>query len=197
MSKRRTCFSKFKRGCCQPQQPPRQSTPAPPPLDAGLRFSSFTTLGNNCFSIFNDQAIDIFNGIPDVSGVVQFVNENYDDFGVFQNDDISIMIDGQFYAETTGNYTFIFYDSNNLPNDDLSYFYIGENALQPSLLNIDKIVTYQTNYEDAIFTIALTAGTFNPIVMFFGQSGGGKILALGVVFPNSSEIIYNNLPFFH
>jgi hypothetical protein len=166
------------------------------PLTPGLRFASFTSLGGNCFSIFNTGAIGIFNGTPDVSGIVQYVHENYSDFGVSQyQNDMSIMISGLFFAEISGEYTFVFYDTNtNLANDDLSYFYIGENTLYPSMVNINKAVYYPYGPGDCLYTVTLEAGTYTPILMFYGQSGGGTSLALGVVFPNSAQIVYNDLP---
>jgi hypothetical protein len=133
----------------------------------GMSYSSFTTLGANTFSYTNDQAIDIFQGVPDISGIVHRVNENWPDFGVGHQGYFSIQVFGYFYSEFAGDYTFVSYDSNQLylANDDLTYLYVGEHALTPTLNNIDNIDFYAADagkflfqypqYKDKIAVIVL------------------------------------------
>lgn len=168
-------------------------------MSSGLQFYSFTTQPHqNVFSYLNSNAIGLFTtATPDVSGIVPYILENYSSFGITINSYFSINVNGFFKTSTGGTYTFIFYNTGNgLCNDDLSYFYIGSNAINPTLTNINKSVDFTFSAGNATYSIDLSGNTYYPIQIFYGQSGGGQDFSFGFVPPNGN-ITYDGTGYFY
>jgi hypothetical protein len=165
---------------------------------SGLIFNSYTTLGTSTFSYFNQSAIDIFQLSPDYFGITTTIYDNYSDFNIPDGQSyFSISFQGLFYAAISGLYTFYFFDNEtNYNNDDLSYFYIGDNALNPTLDNINTITKYDSEPYSSL-TIYLSENTYYPILLYYGQSLGGQSLVLGFSLPDSLEIIYDGTNYFY
>ena len=157
--------------------------------------------------------ISVFSNIPDFSGSVNTINIlTYDsdtDWAPFQVTGanttppggasysyFAISLSGYFYAQQTGSHTFYFKNSNNVSNDDVSYFYIGANALSPTSSNY----TTATVFDNAggtsnTYTTNLVSGTYYPILLYYGQTFGGAFLALGFSTPSVAQT-YNGSGYF-
>jgi hypothetical protein len=187
-------------------------------MQQGLLFQSyFNNPGNqttgfnylNGFSgghTFTEQNFSVFQGAYDVSGLTTYINtevpgHSMTTYGITQNDNFAISFQGYFYAGTPGNYTFYFYDdiitAQKFNNDDLSMFYINAPALNPTPLNYPSnypnacLTTYTDSYNfvaNSSLTITLTAG-YHPIRLLYGQSAGGKSVALGFSTPDNPGVI--------
>jgi hypothetical protein len=163
-----------------------------PPQAVGLAFGTFTQ--EPLFDYFHTTALNTFLREPDASGTVDYIHNNFNEFTTTDTN-YSTMFWGFFDAPTTGTYTFVFYNTDNqLANDDLSYFYYGANVAAPSVENIDKAVFYPDASNTSVLSVSLSAGTV-PVLMYFGQSIGGQECSLGVIYPDSSTVVYENLPF--
>ena len=180
----------------------------------GLHYNTFLT--NNTFVYTGDTLptdISIFNTTPNFSGSVSEINiitYNSDaDWAPFQITGanttppggnpysyFAISLSGYFYAQETGSHTFYFENSNDITNDDVSYFYIGANALNPSSSNYTTATVFDnTGGTSNSYTTNLVAGTYYPILMYYGQSFGGAIISLGFSTPSVART-YNGAGYF-
>lgn len=142
--------------------------------------------------------------IPDSSGIISDFTEYYDPESTFapygcttENTTtpigpftyFNIALEGYLYTgDTGGDYTFVFYQLYN--NDDVSYFYFGDNAQNPSTSNVDQITTY-ADPSNSFTAGDLEPQTYYPILMYYGQSFGGSCLTLGVITPYNTDIDYS------
>jgi hypothetical protein len=164
---------------------------------SGLIFKTFTKLFKESFDGDNKNSIGIFQKSPDNTGITHIIQSNWNDFGVNDITQFSISFQGYFYSKTAGVYTFYFYDPlhKNRLTDDLCYFFIGNNALYPSMHNINKKVFY---YESGLptYSIPLPANAYTPILMYYGQGGGPKSVSLGFSTPTNKTIMFNGDGYF-
>ena len=124
----------------------------------------------------------------------QLTNANTGGFNYF-----AISLQGYFLAPTTGSYTFVFSDGTD-NNDDLSFFYIGANAQSPTAGNYQQATVFGASEipfnGTNSYTISLTAGTYYPILLYYGQSFGGYLISLGFQLPGSSTTLYDGTGYF-
>jgi len=172
--------------------------------NSGLTFRTF--LNNDSFIYTQDglpTSIDIFNNTPDSTGIVTTINTLtnsdwivYD--SAFNNEYLNyfaISLSGYFYTTVTGTYTFYFYNYNGR-NDDISFFYIGDNAINPTTTNYSNVTTFDMDVSLASYRINLNANTYYPVLLYFGQSFGGYNLTLGVQAPGDECINYDSKYFY-
>ena len=89
---------------------------------------------------------------------------------------------GYFYADVTGTWSF------TLASDDASYMWLGNNALSGFATANANINNGGTHGVVAVSTnIALTAGTYYPIRIQFGQNGGGADCQFTFIPPSGSS----------
>lgn len=102
----------------------------------------------------------------------------------------NISLDGYLYTgDNPGIYQFIF-KQYNINNDDLSYFYFGENALHPTNTNYSTATIF--NNDDNVFTTPyLDRNSYYPILLYYGQSFGGAYLAMGLISPGDASTDYS------
>ena len=128
----------------------------------------------------------VFQTTPFFSGNTTTINSNWSDFNVDNIPEwFNIRCSGFFYAKTSGTYTFTFI-SNGVPNDDISNFYIGDNAISPTETNFNNHTEYISPVSDTTFSIALEQGKNYPIAIYYGQSWGGRGFGLGITSPSGT-----------
>jgi hypothetical protein len=173
----------------------------------GLIYNSYLT--NTTFVYPDPQTLEPFaTGTPNFTGTIttvnadnpagmaayQLTNENTGGFNNF-----AISVQGYFLAPTTGSYTFVF-SNGTVNNDDISFFYIGDSALSPTVNNREQVTVFgdSTIPFDGTnsYTISLTAGTYYPILLYYGQSVLGYSISLGFQLPGSSTTLYNGAGYF-
>jgi hypothetical protein len=126
--------------------------------------------------------VDFFStAIPDVSGTITMINNNWSDFGIDTGDNFSIKVSGAFYAPISGIYSFEFYG-----NDDLTAFYFGNSGSNPTLENADLITYYYSDISLTNYSIFLKANTYYPILLYYGQSYGGYAFTMEITLPDGS-----------
>jgi hypothetical protein len=125
------------------------------------------------------------------------VFENLADFGG-GGTYYSINLNGFFKTSLDGTYTFIFYDTNNgLCNDDISYFYLGSNAVIPTLDNINMAVDFTVGAGGSTYSVDLSGNTYYPLQLFYGQSYGGQVFSFGFTPPQGNSILYDGTGYFY
>jgi hypothetical protein len=78
----------------------------------------------------------------------------------------------------------------------MTYFYFGDNALNPTLLNVDQVTTFDNSTGTTSFTTpSLNAYTYYPILVYYGQSFGGAYLTVGLISPNETTANYSPTAF--
>jgi hypothetical protein len=167
----------------------------------GLQYNGY--LNNTGFNNYNSATnFSIFNNKSNTSGVITTINccndTNllYQTYGFNSNQYIALKFSGYFVPNITGKWGFILGNTGtNLPNDDLSYLWIGNNALNPNPSNYSGMVYYYSSFSQAYIYMNLTAGQYYPLLMYWGQSWGGFVVSLGLVLPNGS-VTYDGTPYF-
>ena len=178
-----------------------------PGYQVGLQYYGY--FNNSGFNNYNSPTnFSIFNNKSNTSGVVTMINNSNDTNSLFQtygftsNQYIALKFSGYFVPNVTGNWGFIIgCTSTNLPNDDLCYLWVGNNALSPTPSNYSGMCYYYSSMSQAYVYMNLTAGQYYPLLMYWGQSWGGFVVSLGIVLPNGTETYdgseyfkYSNIP---
>lgn len=116
-----------------------------------------------------------------------------------QNNAVSIF--GYFLATTSGNWTFTL-GANGLSNDDVSSFWIGSEGqtieslkASATISNVSKSVKSNTGIANSNYSVVLTGGSYYPILLNWGQTGGGAVLGLGIT-PPGGTLTYDGTPYF-
>jgi hypothetical protein len=169
----------------------------------GLQFSIYTN--NNrfgCWSGCGSPELSIFNNTPINTGKISTIrntnniNDLYNTYGFKVKDYIAIKFQGYFTPDVSGVWKFLLGDINSrLTNDDLSYLWIGQNALNPTLSNATGYTNYPTNINNAYVSIQLSAGVSYPLLMYWGQLWGGFVVSLGIIPPNGT-LTYDGSKYF-
>ena len=118
-------------------------------------------------------------------------------------ENISLIFKGYFKPDTTGTWKFLFGNSSGQPNDDISVFWIDDKN------NTNETTTHwppsDTNWNfKCVFnssewiyeTSSLTAGTYYPIQISWGQSWGGSLFKFNFLGPNGGPWRTNGDGFF-
>ena len=164
-----------------------------PGYQVGLQYYGY--FNNRGFNNYNSATnFSIFSTKSQTSGLITMINNSnntpllYQTYGFSGNQYIALKFSGYFVPNVTGKWGFIMGStSTNLPNDDLSYLWIGDNALNPTPSNYSGMCYYYSNMSQAYVYMNLTAGTYYPLLMYWGQSWGGFVLSLGIVLPNGTK----------
>ena len=158
---------------------------------------------------YNDQGfnfisnnISIFNNEPNRKGIVTTIqnsnntNSLYSTYGFSTNQNIALKFKGSFIPNVTGTWQFLLGNINTkLANDDISYLWVGNNALTPTASNYTGMCNYETPFASCYINVPLTAGVSYPILMYWGQGDGGFSISLGIV-PPGGTLTYNGTPYF-
>jgi hypothetical protein len=143
---------------------------------------------------------------PDFTGVAtdfQNYNDTAANFATYQCTSantngfvyFNISLQGSLYTGTrAGVYEFVF-TQYGLNNDDLTYFYFGENAQNPTTTNYDQATTFNSGGDNSFTTPFLEPDTYYPILLYYGQSFGGANLALGLISPGDEIPDYSPASF--
>ena len=156
----------------------------------GLQYNGY--LNNRGFNNYNSATnFSIFSTESQISGIITTINNSnntpslYETYGFSGNQYIALKFSGYFVPNVTGKWGFIMGStSTNLPNDDLSYLWIGNNAMSPTSSNYSGMCYYYSSMTQAYVYMDLVAGQYYPLLMYWGQSWGGFVISLGIVLPN-------------
>jgi len=158
----------------------------------------YNSQGFNC----NSNNFSIFNNNGNRSGTVSTIentnntNSLYSTYGFSNNQSIALKFKGYFTPNVTGNWGFLLGDiKSNLANDDISYLWIGDNALNPTSSNANGMCYYYTSFSSCYIYVQLTAGVSYPILMYYGQGNGGFAVSLGIIPPGGS-VTYDGSSYF-
>jgi hypothetical protein len=139
-----------------------------PTFVSGLQFRTFPQGYHNEDPTFFDRNTESVTGlITDFTNLTTATNSTYLVNGIPTY--FSVEWYGYFYAPTTGTYTF------TLGSDDGSYLWMGSSALSgyaTSNCVVNNGGTHAVVYVSG--TISLTANTYTPIRIQFGEAAGGK-----------------------
>lgn len=174
---------------------------ASPGYNTGLQYYGY--FNNTGFNNYNSPTnFSIFSGKSNTTGVVTTIqnsnntNSLYSTYGFSSNQYIALKFSGYFVPNITGTWKFLIGDTGtNLPNDDLCYLWIGNNANSPTPSNALGMCYYYSSFSSCYLSINLTAGTYYPLLMYWGQSWGGFVVSLGIVLPNGT-ITYDGTEYF-
>ena len=140
----------------------------------------------------------IFNTNPDGKGLISTIQNNnntgklYSDYGFNKNQYIALKLKGYFTPDVSGTWSFKLGDTN--PNDDLSYLWIGNNALNPTPQNALGMTYYYSAMQT--LKIDLIAGVKYPILIYWGQSWGGLVFSIGIIPPNG-QLTYDGSKYYN
>jgi hypothetical protein len=132
------------------------------------------------FEIVNVGYVGYTTGsVTDISSIKHIFGAGYN---LTSNDNYSVEYFGYFLAPATGTWTF--YTSS----DDASYLWIGDVALS-GYTTANAVVKNGGIHgvQEASGTISLTANTFYPIRIQFGESGGGDNLIVSFAGPGVAK----------
>lgn len=167
-------------------------------LKVGLQYYIWNN--NQFFWYYSPTNFNIFGTNADGNGVVSTVfNDNDNDglidtYGFNNNQNIALKLKGYFYPNVSGEWGFVLGDIyQNYPNDDISYLWIGDSALNPTPDNSLGVVDYMD--PPGYFYINLEAGQLYPLLFYWGQYGGGFIITLGIIKPGGS-VTYDGSPYY-
>ena len=132
--------------------------------------------GTSWFNTQIENYIGITSDFSNINASSGGIIPAYNNTGIWNT--FSIELFGYFYAPTTETYTF------SATTDDFSYLWIGSNALA-GYTTSNYTVTSTGNTQQS-GTIGLTAGTYYPIRIQYGNSGGGYELIIGFSTPTIS-----------
>jgi len=168
---------------------------------SGLNYSSYSNNnGSNSFQYRGtdnyQNCLNFFNnaGTPAYTGTVTSLNSIHttSNFGLTNNSSCAISFYGYLLASRSGTWSFTF-GAGNLANDDLSVFWIGTAGESLSSLksrvtesNYNFGVTFTVPFNNCSWTKSLIAGNYYPILLNWGQSGGGSVIGFGITPPNGS-----------
>lgn len=155
----------------------------------GINYGNLTN-----FTIFNTNS----NGSGTVTSILNYNDSNslYNEYGVLNSGNFVLKFTGYFIPNQTGTWGFVLGDSYNyVSNDDLGVLWIGDNALNPSPNNYTGLCTYFNSYESTIFYVELTASQAYPLLMYYGNFGGGFVIALGII-PPGGVVTYDGTPYY-
>jgi len=153
----------------------------------------FNSNSNN-FAIFNNN----YNSTGTITTIENSNDTNslYSTYGFSTNQSIALKFQGYFTPNVTGNWGFLLGDiKSNLANDDISYLWIGENALNPTSSNANGMCYWYTSFSSCYIYTQLTAGVSYPILMYYGQGNGGFAVSLGIIPPGGS-VTYDGSSYF-
>lgn len=164
-----------------------------PGYQVGLQYNGY--LNNTGFNNYNSATnFSIFSTQSQISGKITTINNSnntpslYQTYGFSVNQYIALKFSGYFVPNVTGKWGFIMGStSTNLPNDDLSYLWIGNNARSPTSSNYSGMCYYYSSMTQAYVYMDLVAGQYYPLLMYWGQSWGGFVISLGIVLPNGTK----------
>jgi hypothetical protein len=159
---------------------------------SGLTYYAYDN--NNGFNNYNsDSDFSIFNTKPIKTGTITKINNSNDTgslfstYGFSSDQYIALKFNGYFTPNVSGRWGFLMGDTtSNLPNDDLSYLWIGDNVLNPTPSNANGMCYYYSSFSSAYVYVELIAGKSYPILMYWGQSWGGFGVSLGIIPPGGS-----------
>jgi hypothetical protein len=140
----------------------------------------FTSYSPTDFSIFSTSADDV-----GTISLIQNINNSsllYSNYGFTNNQYIALKISGFFTPNITGLWGFQL--GNSLPNDDLSYLWIGDSAYNPSPNNALGMTYWYSNLVTVY--IDLIAGQSYPILIYWGQSTGPCGISNGIIPPGGN-----------
>lgn len=148
------------------------------PYVAGLYKTTYAGYFADVPSFFATATPKAFGTNPITSVQTAAISEASSDDG----SDFSCQWIGYFKPTTTETYTF--YTSS----DDASYMWIGSNA-QTGFTQANATVDNRGAHgdEERAGTISLTAGTYYPIRIQFGEAGGGDVLTFNYSTPNIAK----------
>jgi hypothetical protein len=168
---------------------------------SGLTFYAYNS--NPGFNNYNSATnFSIFGTTPNKTGIISTIlntndtNALFSTYGFTSNQYIAAKFTGYFTPNVSGNWGFLLGNiSSGLPNDDLSYLWIGNNALSPTQSNFTGMCYYYSSFSSCYVYSQLTAGTSYPILLYWGQSYGGFGISLGIIPPGGS-VTYNGTPYY-
>jgi len=168
---------------------------------SGLTYYAYDN--NQGFNNYNSATnFSIFGTAPNRTGLISTIlNTNdtttlFSTYGFTSNQYVAAKFTGYFTPTVTGNWGFLLgNNSTGLPNDDLSYLWIGNNALSPTQSNFTGMCYYYSSFSSCYVYSQLTAGTSYPILLYWGQSYGGFGISLGIIPPGGS-VTYNGAPYY-
>lgn len=171
-------------------------------LKSGLLYSCY--FNNYNFNNYNSPTnFSIFNTTANTSGTITDIQNSNDSnalsatYGITYNQYFAIKYSGYFVPDVTGTWKFLIGDINtNLPNDDVSYLWIGNNANSPTSSNALGMCYYYSSFSSCYLSISLTANQAYPLLMYLGQSWGGFVISLGIIPPNGS-LTYDGSKYFY
>jgi hypothetical protein len=161
--------------------PTRTPTPTPTPtssFSAGLYKTTYSGYHNENPAFFATATPTTFGANPATSVQTTTITEPGTDDG----SNFSCQWLGYFKATTTETYTFF------LSSDDGSYLWIGANALSgftTANANINNGGAHGT--QEVSGTFSLTAGTYYPIRIQFGEIGGGDVMTFNYSTPTITK----------
>ena len=155
--------------------------------DDNYNFNNYNSATN--FSIFNKPS--------DGSGIISKIQNNndtnklYSTYGFFKNEYIALKLKGFFTPDVSGIWSFQLGDS--IPNDDLNYIWIGDNALNPTPENASGMTYYYSPIQTV--KVTLIGGVKYPILIYWGQSYGGFVFSIGIIPPNG-QLTYDGSKYY-
>ena len=140
---------------------------------------------------------------PNITGVTTNLRNTYCTTGGFNNPNTtdsaiggiaantvySVECTGLFFAPISGTYTFY------LASDDSSYLWIGSTAISGYTTSNCLINNFYTGPAEKNATISLTAGTYYPFRLQFGDGGGGEFITFSFS-PPSGVRVYEGTGYF-
>ncbi len=187
---------------------------SPNSIPSGLNFEAFTgNKSDKAGYIYgsapqHENALSIFSGkYPVKVGTTTSINckeTGYSKYGLTDKNPTSVMISffGYFKPNKSGIWKFYF-GTGGLSNDDLSTFWFGDNALNPSTNNFSYKAdfTFTLNKADQNLyswtTPELTKDTYYPVLLNWGQYVGGAIMGFGFQEPGSTTVNYDMTNLFY
>jgi hypothetical protein len=147
---------------------------------SGLAYTVYSNYYSDTVGFFDTATLLASGTTSNLSNLTNATGGNRAD-----NDQLvfSCLFSGFFLAQTTGNYTF------TITSDDAGHFWIGDNALSgytTANANINNGGTHgaQTVTSSAI---ALTANTYYPILIMYGNFGGPNSFAFSFTPPSGTQ----------
>ena len=166
----------------------------------GLEYYGY--FNNTEFNEYSSKNISIFQTNSNISGIITTIinsndrNKFYKDYGFTKTDYIALKLSGFFVPNVTGKWGFILGNfTTKQANDDLSYLWIGNNALNPTTSNYSGLCYWYTNFNQVTIYLNLVQGQYYPLLMYWGQKWGGFGISLGIISPNGS-ITYDGSQYF-
>jgi hypothetical protein len=167
---------------------------------SGLKYSAYDN--NRNFNNYNSATnFSIFNSAPNRTGTVTVIgasdrDNNLRTYQFSKKEYIALKFEGYFTPDVSGNWGFILGTTEkNRPNDDLSYLWIGDNALNPTKDNYSKMCYYYSPFSSAYVYMQLTAGVSYPLLLYWGQSWGGYVIYLGII-PPGGNVTYQGSKYY-